>query len=60
MLKWAAEGKDESVLDASLEWIHYDDLEITKESYEALAEKVKSYGINNKVPSYEDFIYQSE
>lgn len=51
-------GQDEKVLRTSLEWIHYDDLDITKEDYEVLAEKVKEYGINENPPSYEDFVYQ--
>ena len=51
-------GQDEKTLDVSLEWIHYDDLDISLDDYEALSDKVKEYGINDNPPSYNDFIYQ--
>ncbi len=51
-------GQDEKTLDVSLEWIHYDDLDISLDDYEQLSEKVKEYGINDNPPSYNDFIYQ--
>lgn len=51
-------GQDEKTLDVSLEWIHYDDLDISLDDYEQLSEKVKEYGINDNPPSYTDFIYQ--
>lgn len=51
-------GQDEKTLDVSLEWIHYDDLDITPDDYEQLSEKVKEYGINDNPPAYNDFIYQ--
>ena len=51
-------GQDEKTLDVSLEWIHYDDLDISLDDYEQLSEKVKDYGINDNPPSYNDFIYQ--
>lgn len=51
-------GQEKEILESSLEWIHYDNLEITKENYDILAEKVKEYGINENPPSYEEFVYQ--
>lgn len=51
-------GQDKKTLDVSLEWIHYDDLDISLDDYEQLSEKVKEYGINDNPPSYNDFIYQ--
>lgn len=48
----------ESVLKQSLQWISYDDLEITEDNYNTLSEKMKQYGLNNNPPSYEDFVYQ--
>ena len=51
-------GQDEKTLDVSLEWIHYDDLNISLDDYEQLSEKVKEYEINDNPPSYNDFIYQ--
>uniref|UniRef100_I5ARZ7 ABC-type nitrate/sulfonate/bicarbonate transport system, periplasmic component n=1 Tax=Eubacterium cellulosolvens (strain ATCC 43171 / JCM 9499 / 6) TaxID=633697 RepID=I5ARZ7_EUBC6 len=47
--------KDE-VLDLSLKWISYDDLEITEEMYEDLTEKVKSYGLLDNPPGYSEFV----
>lgn len=52
-------GQDEETLKESLQWITYDDLELTKEDYDTLSEKVISYGINENPPSYEDFVYLS-
>lgn len=51
-------GQDEKTLDVSLEWIHYDDLNISLDDCEQLSEKVKEYEINDNPPSYNDFIYQ--
>ncbi len=51
-------GQETETLETSLEWIHYDDLKLSKEDYDLLAQKVKDYGINDNPPSYEDFIYQ--
>ena len=45
-------GQDEKTLDVSLEWIHYDDLDISLDDYEQLSEKVKEYGINDNPPSF--------
>lgn len=46
----------DDVLDLSLQWISYDDLEITEEMYEDLCDKVISYGLLENPPSYEDFV----
>ncbi|MDE7063602.1 MAG: ABC transporter substrate-binding protein [Lachnospiraceae bacterium] len=53
-------GQDEEVLQTSLQWIHYDDLEITPEGYQVLYDKVIEYGINDNPPTYEEFVYQAE
>lgn len=47
--------KDE-ILDISLQWISYDNLEITQEIYEVLQDKVKEYGLSSNPPSYEEFV----
>lgn len=47
--------KDE-VLDISLQWISYKDLDITKDTYDVLVEKVKKYGLSDNPPVYEDFV----
>ncbi len=49
-------GQDEDVLDVSLKWISYSDLDITKEIYDSLTEKVKKYGLSENPPAYEDFV----
>lgn len=51
-------GQDQNVLELSLQWIHFDDLEITEDAYQTLADKVKAYGINENPPSYDEFVYQ--
>ena len=49
-------GQDEKVLDLSLQWISYDDLDITKDTYDTLVEKVKKYGLSDNPPAYDDFV----
>lgn len=49
-------GQDEKVLDLSLQWISYDDLDITKDTYDTLVEKVKKYGLSDNPPTYDDFV----
>lgn len=49
-------GQDEEVLDLSLQWISYDDLDITKDTYDTLVEKVKKYGLSDNPPAYDDFV----
>ena len=49
-------NQKEDVLDISLKWISYDDLTITEEQYNELAEKVKSYGLSDNPPAYADFV----
>lgn len=49
-------NQEEDVLELSLQWISYDDLEITEENYSMLTEKVKAYGLSEKPPSYADFV----
>ena len=53
-------GQDEKTLEESLQWIKYDDLELTEEDYKTLSEKVVSYKINENPPAYKDFVYQAE
>lgn len=47
---------DDTVLDLSLQWISYDDLEITEENYNTLVEKVKKYGLSENPPKFDDFV----
>ncbi|MDE6671116.1 MAG: ABC transporter substrate-binding protein [Ruminococcus sp.] len=49
-------NQDDDVLDISLQWISYDNLDITKESYDNLTEKVIKYNLSENPPSYEDFV----
>ena len=49
-------SQSDEVLDMSLEWISYDDLEITEEAYDALVEKFKSYGLSEEPPAYSDCV----
>ena len=55
MAKEYLNQKDE-VLDISLQWISYKDLDITKDTYDVLVEKVKKYGLSDNPPVYEDFV----
>lgn len=49
-------NQTDEVLDTSLQWISYNDLDITEEAYNALAEKVKAYGLSENPPAYADFV----
>ncbi len=49
-------SQSDEVLDISLQWISYNDLDITEEEYNTLAEKVKQYGLSDNPPSYSDFV----
>ena len=49
-------SQSDEVLDISLQWISYNDLDITEEEYNTLAEKVKKYGLSDNPPSYSDFV----
>ena len=46
----------QEILDISLKWISYKDLEITKKMYEDLQKRVVSYGLLDNPPSYEEFV----
>ena len=49
-------NQTDDVLDISLKWISYDDLEITETMYEQLSEKVVDYGLLDNPPSYNEFV----
>ena len=49
-------SQSDEVLDISLQWISYDDLEITEEEYNTLVEKVKNYGLSDNPPAYSEFV----
>ena len=48
--------QSDEVLDISLQWISYNDLDITEEEYNTLAEKVKEYGLSDDPPTYSEFV----
>ena len=48
--------QDDAVLETSLQWISYDDLDVTPEIYASLVERVKEYGLSENPPSYDDFV----
>ena len=48
--------QDDEVLDISLQWISYNDLDITEDTYNKLVEKVKEYGLSDNPPTYSEFI----
>jgi len=49
-------NQTDDVLDISLKWISYDDLEITETMYEQLSKKVVDYGLLDNPPSYSEFV----
>ena len=49
-------SQTDDVLDISLQWISYNDLDITEETYGQLVERVKEYGLSDNPPTYSDFV----
>ncbi|MDE6104023.1 MAG: ABC transporter substrate-binding protein [Oscillospiraceae bacterium] len=49
-------NQTDEVLDVSLQWISYNDLDITEEIYNALVEKVREYGLSDDPPTYSEFV----
>lgn len=49
-------SQSEEVLDISLKWISYNDLDITEETYNKLVDKVKEYGLSDNPPTYTEFV----
>lgn len=50
-------GQDAETLETSLDWISYQDLTITRESYDTLYEKVLADHMIENPPAYDDFVY---
>ena len=50
---------DDEVTETSLQWISYDNLDITEETYNELTEKVKQYGLSDNPPTFADFVDNS-
>ncbi|GHV19666.1 NLPA lipoprotein [Spirochaetia bacterium] len=49
-------GVDKKVLDLSLQWISYANLKITPKIYSDLTDKVKTFGLSQNPPTYENFV----
>ena len=49
-------SQTDDVLDISLQWISYNDLDITEGTYGQLVERVKEYGLSDNPPAYSDFV----
>lgn len=47
---------NKDVLDISLEWISYDNLQIDTDEYEKLLHRVETLGLMEKAPTYEEFV----
>jgi NitT/TauT family transport system substrate-binding protein len=50
-------SQDDNVLKTSLQWISFDDLDITETAYNQLTDKMKKYKLSDNPPSYSDFVY---
>ncbi|MBE5920157.1 MAG: ABC transporter substrate-binding protein [Pseudobutyrivibrio ruminis] len=49
-------NQKDDVLDISLKWISFENLEITEDMYEQLSKKVVDYGLLDNPPSYSEFV----
>lgn len=50
---------DDNVLDLSMKWISYDNLEITKDAFNDLRNKIIEFDISKTPPTFEDFVDSS-
>ena len=48
--------QSDNVLDISLQWISYNNLDITEDEYNTLLKKVKEYGLSENPPAYSEFV----
>ncbi len=53
-------GQKPDIAALSLQWISFQELKVTRQAYEELAEKVKAYGLSEEPPSYDAFAGQRE
>lgn len=51
-------GQDEETSKQSLEWISFNDLDVTRDAYENLRNEVIEYGLNQNPPSFDEFVLQ--
>lgn len=51
-------GQDAATSALSVDWISFNDLDVTRESYETLRDQVKKYGLNDNPPTYDEFVEQ--
>lgn len=49
-------NQSSDVLDTSLQWISYDNLGIDEDTYQALTDRVRQYGLSDNPPAYADFV----
>ncbi|MGI6590957.1 MAG: ABC transporter substrate-binding protein [Eggerthellaceae bacterium] len=49
-------NQDQSVLETSLQWISFDDLDIDRATYKQLVRRVKEAGLSDNPPSYDEFV----
>ncbi|WP_298627383.1 ABC transporter substrate-binding protein [uncultured Senegalimassilia sp.] len=49
-------GQDEQTSRQSMQWISFNDLEVTREAYDKLCDEVRAFGLSDNPPSYEDFV----
>ena len=49
-------GQDEQTSRESMQWISFNNLEVTREAYEALVAEVQRFGLSDNPPSYEEFV----
>ena len=49
-------GQDEATSQQSLQWISFNDLNVTEEAYERLRQEVIEYGLNDNPPMFDEFV----
>lgn len=49
-------GQNADVSELSLQWISFKDLDVTKEAYDSLTDKIQEFGLSENPPSFDSFV----
>lgn len=52
-------GQNAEIVKLSLQWILFQDLDVTESAYDSLTDKMKTYGLSQTPPDYESFVRTS-
>lgn len=53
-------GQNANITELSLEWITFDDLDVTESAYKTLTDKIMEFGLSTAPPDYSSFVEQQK